>query len=336
MLIVAQAQLAHRASLSLLGAGIALMGIADSGFAYFSAAGTYYSSMMDLGWVAGFGALALAALCATGVDPDEDLVPVPTRTRVWLPYLPVLLAGVIGMRRLLPGMHSGPIPVVALMLVVILLARQLLVLAENRRLVLALTTQAFRDPLTGLANRALFLNRLTHAAQRRRRQLIPLALLVLDLDGFKQVNDTLGHAAGDDLLIRVGERLTGVLRATDTIARLGGDEFAVLIEDDATTAQLLADRIADAFTTPFILDGHPLHRACQHRPHGRVRRRHDTDTSPDELLKQADLAMYAAKRAGGGIHTASTPNHPTEQQPQPARRDPLLAPWPGASVPLPE
>src|SRR5581483_6061241 len=115
--------------------------------------------------------------------------------------------------------------------------------------------QAFHDSLTGLANRALFANRVEHALIRSARRREPMDVLFLDLDDFKTVNDTLGHAEGDDLLVAVAERLRGCLRAGDTAARLGGDEFAVLL-DELTgwdEAVAVAQRILDALRAPIAL-----------------------------------------------------------------------------------
>jgi len=137
-----------------------------------------------------------------------------------------------------------------------LLARQLLAELDNRRLVVALVDtqqelrfQAFHDPLTGLANRALFADRLRHGLELHRRDLRQLRLLYCDLDGFKTVNDTLGHDAGDDVIKAAAERLRAVTRPGDTVARMGGDEFAILLEDggDATT---VVAKILDGFTQP--------------------------------------------------------------------------------------
>src|SRR5690606_20749705 len=120
-----------------------------------------------------------------------------------------------------------------------------------------LMQQAFSDPLTGLANRALFLDRTTHALARAVRRPQAVAVLYLDLDNFKNVNDSLGHTAGDRLLVQAAERFLSCVRAVDTIARLGGDEFAVLVEDADDPAALMhvAERIAAALAMPFMLEG---------------------------------------------------------------------------------
>jgi len=122
-----------------------------------------------------------------------------------------------------------------------------------------LTHQAFHDPLTGLANRALFFDRVTHALERRERMREGLAVLFLDLDNFKTVNDSLGHAAGDRLLVAAAVRLGVCVRASDTVARLGGDEFAVLIEDaTGDLASVAAERITAALRAPFELEGNGI------------------------------------------------------------------------------
>lgn len=169
--------------------------------------------------------------------------------------------------------------------------------AERERGVLEgqLAHQAYHDPLTGLANRVLFKDRVDHALSRRSRGAEELAVLFLDLDNFKSVNDTLGHEAGDELLKRVADRLVTCLRDSDTIARLGGDEFAVLIEgvNGDQDAYVVADRLIESLQMPFDLKGR--HVLCG----GSVGVAFSTEgSSSEELLANADVAMYAAKAAG--------------------------------------
>lgn len=158
-----------------------------------------------------------------------------------------------------------------------------------------LVHQAFHDPLTGLANRALFSDRVQHALSHRHRQ-TPLAVLFIDLDDFKTVNDSLGHATGDQLLKSVASRLEGALRLSDTAARLGGDEFAILVEDldDGDSASQVADRVIEAIDRPFQLQG----REISIRPSIGIAVTEDRRAGVDELLRNADLAMYIAKRGG--------------------------------------
>jgi diguanylate cyclase len=155
---------------------------------------------------------------------------------------------------------------------------------------------AFHDPLTGLANRALFTDRLDHAIELHRRELRPLAVLLLDLDDFKHVNDSLGHPVGDELLIRVAERLRASLRAVDTVARLGGDEFAVLIEGGDIDPRRVADRVQASFEMPFDVGVESL------RMQASIGLATDSpelrELTAIDLLRYADLAMYQAKNAG--------------------------------------
>ena len=158
---------------------------------------------------------------------------------------------------------------------------------------------AFHDPLTQLPNRTLFLDRVEHALSRQRRHSERLAVMLIDLDDFKMVNDTRGHAAGDALLIAVSERLRKAVRPEDTCARLGGDEFAVLVEglDGDEEAALLADRILTDLRRPFG-DGDDA--LVVRASIGTSTSDHGSDAAA--LLIQADLAMYAAKDAGKGAH----------------------------------
>src|SRR4051812_19076736 len=153
--------------------------------------------------------------------------------------------------------------------------------------------RAFHDPLTQLPNRALLLDRIEQALARERRT---IALLFVDLDDFKVVNDTLGHAAGDALLTAVAARLRGCLRSADTAARLGGDEFALLIEEvvDPSKGERVAARVLDTMRRPFSLHGELVHVNVSV---GLVVAGSGS-MSVDELLRRADFAMYAAKRNG--------------------------------------
>ncbi|HET6811678.1 MAG TPA: EAL domain-containing protein [Acidimicrobiales bacterium] len=164
---------------------------------------------------------------------------------------------------------------------------------EQRRLEQELAHQAFHDSLTGLANQALFRDRVHHALTRLSRRGAPLAVLFLDLDGFKNINDSLGHTAGDELLISMAERVQGCLRVTDTAARLGGDEFAVLLEDLTTEheATVVAERIIVSLARPFRSAGREVVVGVSVGiAFGAV------GISADQLLRNADLAMYTAKR----------------------------------------
>lgn len=171
------------------------------------------------------------------------------------------------------------------------------------------TRDALHDPLTGLANRALFLDRLQHALSATGRHRAPLATIVLDLDGFKEINDSYGHSVGDELLCAVAKRLTDSVRSVDTVARLGGDEFALVIEDvDDAGKEIAIERVKRALAAPFLIQGQPRQIGGSF---GMVLSRGNIDT-PDDMLRRADMAMYAAKRKGRfghvifetGMHTA--------------------------------
>ncbi|MET7687699.1 aminotransferase class I/II-fold pyridoxal phosphate-dependent enzyme [Streptomyces sp. NPDC005483] len=166
---------------------------------------------------------------------------------------------------------------------------------EQRRLEHELTQRAFHDSLTGLPNRTLLLERMERALLRGRRESSLTCLLFIDLDDFKEVNDTMGHSAGDHLLLDVGNRLTRTLRRTDTAARLGGDEFAVLMEDarEPLDAELLAAQVIQTLTRPFVLGDESVTVSASV---GVATARDSTDA--EELLSHADLALYAAKAAG--------------------------------------
>ena len=163
-----------------------------------------------------------------------------------------------------------------------------------------LTKQAFRDPLTNLPNRALFMDRLSHGLTRAQRRHEHLAVLFLDLDRFKVVNDTLGHAVGDQLLVEVSRRLTSALRPGDTVARLGGDEFGILLEDvaDAETAETVALRVEESLSKPYRFEGREVFVTASIG----IALSSAKLGLPEEILRDADLAMYHAKAKGKARH----------------------------------
>jgi diguanylate cyclase (GGDEF)-like protein len=188
-------------------------------------------------------------------------------------------------------------------IVSLLLAAVILLLGTSRARALLLVNertgqlrfQAFHDSLTGLPNRALILDRMDSMLARARRDRVPVATMFLDIDDFKDINDTLGHEAGDELLAGVASRLTGILREADTVGRLGGDEFVVLVEGAslAAGAEAVAERILDGLKDPFAMpDGSALSiRASIGIATG-------AQGSPEELLRDADIALYRAKGTG--------------------------------------
>ena len=170
---------------------------------------------------------------------------------------------------------------------------------ERKRLEARLQHDALHDALTGLPNRALFLDRLSVAFTRRSRSRgLNCGVLFLDLDRFKEINDTLGHAAGDALLVAVAERLRGALRPQDTAARLGGDEFAILVENILSVSgiEIVASRVLEAMGREFEVCGHTIHASASIG----VAISGPDHAVPELLIRDADFAMYRAKQDGGG------------------------------------
>jgi diguanylate cyclase (GGDEF)-like protein/PAS domain S-box-containing protein len=167
----------------------------------------------------------------------------------------------------------------------------------RKRLEVELKQRALRDDLTGLANRALFMDRLEHALLRLQRAPSTIAVLFVDLDDFKAVNDGLGHAAGDALLVAVAERLERCLRPSDTIARLGGDEFAVLLDDveSRESAWQTSERLLETLQMPV-----PIGDLAVNVPASIGIAIADAPASPESLMRDADIALYRAKGAGKG------------------------------------
>ena len=297
----------NKTALHLVSAGVLALGISDSSFAYLGALGLYDGGLIDLGWIGGFLLIALAGSCrepsSAATRRLADGANGATVSTSVLPYVPVLVAlSVIAEVTLLARPLTKPEMMVACGVVLCLLARQYLAVRDNVRLARELAAreqqlrrQAFSDSLTGLANRSLFRDRLEHVLKLHARDCRPAAVVFLDLDDFKVVNDSYGHAAGDELLVRVAERITGATRAGDTVARLGGDEFAVLLEDAADPLETAA-RIRAALTPAFVFAG------AEHLIQASVGvaavSADEPPVTADTLLARSDVAMYAAKRAG--------------------------------------
>jgi diguanylate cyclase (GGDEF)-like protein len=296
VVVLTYASAGGRLALGWVGAGLVAFAVADSGFAYLTAQGVYRTgNLIDACWVGGFLVLACGAVFDSASTRSAVRGSLTPRSALLLPYLP---AGV-GIVAALWGLHESAggivLTVAAAGMVWLLVARQVLVLLDNRTLMVRITHQALHDALTGLGNRALFGDRLEHALELHRRDLRAVSLLLIDLDDFKTVNDSLGHPAGDELLIRVSERLRACVRGGDTVARLGGDEFAVLIEDDGDPF-MVADRIQASLEQAVVLGHRPIPVGASIGLASLLSQ--DRPTSAAEMFRQADVALYAAKRNG--------------------------------------
>jgi diguanylate cyclase (GGDEF)-like protein len=200
---------------------------------------------------------------------------------------------------------QGLVVLAAGIVATLLLAALVLVLGRSRERAMwmvrektgQLRHQALHDALTGLPNRVLALDRIEQMLARARRQQLPVAALYVDIDGFKNVNDSFGHAAGDELLRAVATRLSSVVREGDTAARLGGDEFVVLVEGSTLDAgpELVAERLLDVLRQPYDMNGEIGRELTVTASIGIA---FGLRASPDELLRDADLALYEAKAAG--------------------------------------
>ncbi|MFI5936643.1 putative bifunctional diguanylate cyclase/phosphodiesterase [Actinoplanes sp. NPDC051494] len=257
------------------------------------------------GYLLGPALLAIAAMShpATG-EPVAVQEPEADWLHLLLPYVPVVATGVvIAVRTGTGGQLTSYEAYLGWLGLGLVVARQMFTIVDNSVLLARVSEgqerlhhQAYHDPLTGLANRALFRERLVLALDAYRHRGSPVALVFADLDDFKLINDSFGHAMGDRLLRAIGDRLRAAAGGEDLVARLGGDEFAVLLEKRAGDADPIAEEILADLREPFVIDGHTVGISASL---GLVRPDPgDQDLSADILLRRADAAMYASKRRG--------------------------------------
>jgi diguanylate cyclase (GGDEF)-like protein len=303
--------------------GLLLFVLSDAMFVDLAARHAYVAgTFADVGWFSGFLVMGLAALSARtehgrpGAHHDST---------VWamLPYAPLAVAITTGV--VLTALYGwlGPfLYFLGVFIVVLVAARQIVDAKDNRSLTRRLGVAvrdlrvrerqlhhlAFHDQLTGLANRGLFQDRAEHAVATHNSGEELMAVFFVDLDGFKQVNDELGHRAGDRLLRTVADRLVGCVGPADTLARLGGDEFAALCERVPTTedAETIADQLTRALAPPFDVDGYKIHISGSVG----VALYSAGQASADDVLHRADRAMYSAKLAGKGRYVIASAEQP--------------------------
>lgn len=302
-IVLVNVQTRLRGVITLMVFGLILMAINTSGYAYLSALlGYSAAAVVNIGWVAGLLLLTVAAAIGREIpEAEKSATDRPGWASVWLPYAPLMVAAAVLAYGPQDVVSTLLVEIVGAALVVAVLVRQFLAVREDRELMAVVSEQALRDPLTGLANRTLFAEHLTGAMHRRQRTGNAVTVLSLDLDNFKLINDTLGHAAGDEMLRSVGERIAAAVPAEATAARVGGDEFAVMVEGGEDLAGEVAGRIDEVFATPIVLFGLTL----PVRPSiGRAVAGADQhEMTADDLLLQADMAMYDAKRSRSAAPT---------------------------------
>ncbi|CAM3027303.1 GGDEF domain-containing protein [Skermania piniformis] len=291
-----------RPQLLLLGLGLVSISFSDSIFAYLVANGAEsMPHLANLGFVAGPAMIGLAATSGRSMHHSHPAL--GERPALVLPYALFAVAiSLLAVRMITSADSVDPVLVgVSWAVGLLLMVRQALTVTENAALLGDITAaqaelayRADHDPLTGLANRSLLYRNLTGAVAALRHG-NPLTLLMIDLNGFKAINDRLGHATGDQLLAATADRLRAAVRPTDTVARLGGDEFVVLLGMLPADADAVAERIRADLVAPYPIDGILVTVGASvgvvHGDSG------DPAVDPDTLMHAADHEMYAWKEA---------------------------------------
>ncbi|MGA3353637.1 MAG: EAL domain-containing protein [Acidimicrobiales bacterium] len=319
--VLAQGRNRQRLALAFVVAGLLCLTVTDSSLAYLVHTSFRYDTLVDAGRVAGWLLIALAPIwpMERATNQSED-VKGPSAWQVALPYVFLAVAITAAAVKDVGSHRLGPFVLIAgLCVIAALLARQVLTMVENLRLTdqmqyavstlranqVELVHFALHDSLTGLPNRVLFADRIEHALSRRASPTRRVAVMLCDLDSFKDVNDTLGHSSGDEVLIAAAERLSSCVRPADTVARIGGDEFAILLDDASGVDEVasVAARVCSAMRTPFTIAG----RDFIVKASVGVAMADQQDTVSEKLLQDADVALYAVKDAGGDDYTFFEP-----------------------------
>jgi diguanylate cyclase (GGDEF)-like protein len=284
-----------------MAAGLLLFVAADLAYGYINLHSTYQGGdPVDTLWMIAIAFFAVAgAAQQTATHPVEVTLEVARQRASWSPYL----ASAVGFGLLIfverrdPFFPNEVLAITAVVLAVLVSIRQLLAQRDLLSTQGELSHQSLHDALTGLPNRTLVYDRAERMLAKARREQAPAAALYVDIDGFKQVNDSYGHAAGDELLKVVGARLLGAMRESDTVGRLGGDEFVVLVEHSEFDAspELVAERLIDVLSQPTELAGAGARSLSVSTSIGIA---YGMQTSAETLLRDADFALYEAKAAG--------------------------------------
>ena len=320
--VLAQGRSRRHASLVLVVAGLICITVTDSSLAYLSHVASFrYDTLVDAGRVAGFLLIALAPLWRLERSSDtSEKAESQSLWQVALPYFFLALAITAAAIKDNQSHHVGLFVVIAgLSVIAAMLTRQVLTMVENVRLSaqmryavstlranqVELVHFALHDSLTGLPNRVLFGDRIEHALARRASPTRRVAVLLCDLDSFKDVNDTLGHSSGDEVLIAAAERFSSCVRPGDTVARIGGDEFAILLDDASGVDEVasVAARVCAVMRAPFTIAG----RDFIVKASVGVAMANQNDNHSERLLQDADVALYAVKDAGGDDYTFFEP-----------------------------
>ncbi len=314
--VLARSKSGGRTPLVLVVLGLLAMAIADGGYAYLSQLGVYgTTNVIDGVWIVGYMFLMVAAVAAPSFVAAEPEDPQAARviplTQILIPTCALGAAGIAAIGVELTRGTVGPfLFFTAASILVLSGLRQVLMFQENRSLnaslheTLAALRQregelehlAFHDPLTRLANRALFRDRVEHAIARGKRDHREITVLFVDLDDFKSINDTLGHAAGDELLSAFAERLRACMRPGDTVARLGGDEFGILLDNTPSEHEIssIATKVLQSTRVNFNVGGHEIRVTVS------IGIGTNTVGADDagSVLRSADIALYEAKGNG--------------------------------------